>query len=96
MNKTRKIPKTILTATATYGVYSNHINKKELIWKNRSYPMKKLNTTPDSSFIVSTALCIELAPSAPLKAKPGPNIPHNDEVMITIKPHAMAAVVVAK
>ena len=38
--------------------------------------MKKMKHCEDSFFIFSTALCMEAAPSPPLKANPGPNITH--------------------
>ncbi len=38
--------------------------------------MKNKKQCLDSIFIDSTALCIELAPSPPLRARPGPSMPH--------------------
>lgn len=70
------------------------MSRKDEIWKKKSCAMKNLNTSLLSSFMVSTALCTELAPSAPLKARPGPSIPQSDDRMMTISPNPIAAVVV--
>ena len=52
------------------------MSKNELTWKHNSYNMKNIKQCFDSAFMLSTALCIELAPSPPLRASPGPSIPH--------------------
>ena len=66
----------------------------EEMLKNTSCRMKNLKLNMASSFITSIAVCIDLGPSDPLRASPGPRILHRDDTMITIRPKAMAAVVV--
>jgi hypothetical protein len=58
--------------------------------------MKNVKHWVDSFFILSTALCIEIAPSPPLRAKPGPNITQKAAIVIQSKPKAIPQVVVER
>ena len=76
MNRIKKTARITLMIKATVREYNTHINKNELQWNDSSYSIKNVKQFVDSVFMLSTALCIELAPSAPLSARPGPSIAH--------------------
>ena len=58
--------------------------------------MKKLKQLTLSNFITSTALCTDVAPSAPLSASPGPYILVIAATIMVSMPKPMAPVVVAR
>ncbi len=58
--------------------------------------MKNLKHCLDSVFIFSTALCIDIAPSPPLRASPGPNITQKAAIVMHNNPNAIPHVVVDK
>ena len=55
---------------------------------------KYLSVPLNSSFIVSTASLIELWPSPPRNAKPGPSMLQKEEVTIVKSPNAIEVVVI--
>ena len=72
------------------------MSKKEEMWKQSISMMKNLKQILDSDFRFSTALCMEAAPSYPLRARPGPNITQKVEMVMQRRPQDIASVVVAR
>ena len=58
--------------------------------------MKKVKHLPDSSFMFSTARCMESAPWPPRRANPGPNMEHKAAIVMHRIPNAIPQVVVLR